>query len=133
MTKTAKTDGFGASERQIVWGRLQPGEQTQAAPERVIQQCRRRKRLRTNRANFRHHIRAKAEQGVASSVSQYVGMAFDRQNAQAVHVLWHEQQGVSEWKPHLHMPATMPATMPMAPTRYAQVAEHGGVPVRIVL
>jgi len=40
--------------------------------------------------------------GWFQDVSQYVGMAFDRQDAQAVQVLCHEQQGVFEWKSHIH-------------------------------
>jgi hypothetical protein len=40
--------------------------------------------------------------GWFQDVSQYVGMAFDRQDAQAVQVLCHEQQGVFEWKSHIY-------------------------------
>jgi hypothetical protein len=69
MTKTDETDGFGAAN---LVGSSYPGKIT-------------------------NHL-GSMSRGWFQDVSQYVGMAFDRQNAQVVHVLCHEQQGVFEWK-----------------------------------
>jgi hypothetical protein len=141
MTKTARTDGCGSANRvgsTATWGAdpssTRKGHST-VSKEEVAED--KPSKFQASYPGKSTNYQGSMSRGWLQDVIQYVGIAFDRQNAQAVQVLCHEQQGLFEWKPHLHMPATMtatmPATMPMTPTRYAQVTEHGGVPVRIVL
>jgi hypothetical protein len=90
MTKTPETDGFGEAilvGSTATWGA--DTSSTRKGHSTVSKEHKPSKFQASYPGKITNHL-VSMSRGWFQDVSQYVGMAFDRQNAQTVHVLCHE-------------------------------------------